>query len=263
MIQRRGSPFLNQKRITLLAIFFVSLISVLYTPIRSRLTQALYSVAPSFFSIGSGLTNTGSSFTANFRDKQTLVYENAMLRAENGRMQAQVLDRNLLQERVMKLEESLGRPRNDNRVVADVISGLGQSLYDNLIIDAGSDQGIKNGNFVVYAGAGIVGDVAEVMPVSAKVRLFSSPGEEYSVLIGARSIPATAKGKGDGNFEAKVAEGSTIVPGDRVIVSKGNLILGTVDSVEQKPGVPFATVFFRSSFNPTEIRTVEVIVGTR
>lgn len=262
MIQRRGNLFFDRTKITLLAIIFICAFSLLYKPVRLWLTDTLYSVAPSIFRLSGSVGNLGSSFVTNFRDKQALVYENAMLRAENDRMQAQVLDRNLLQERVAKLEAVLGRGSSDNRVVADVVAGFGKLPYDMLVVDAGQDQGIQSGDLVVYAGTGVIGSVAEATTNSAKIKLFSSPGEEYYVLIGTHAIPATARGKGDGNFEAKVPQGGAVVVGDTVVVSRGNLILGKVQSIEQKPGVPFNTVFFRSSFNPTEIRTIEVILGS-
>lgn len=262
MMQPHINPF-RVKTVTLALVIFVCLFSLLYAPLRTRLSQVVYSAAAPALHAGNSVGSTADSFLTNFRNKQALVYENAMLRAENNRMATQVLDRNLLEERVSKLEELLGRVHSDNRVVADVMSGLGQALYDTLIIDVGSEHGIQNGDFVVYAGAGVIGEISETTAVSSKVKLFSSPGEEYPVLIGSHFIPASAKGKGDGNFEAKVPQGSVVSVGDRVVVSKGDLVLGTVQAVEQKDSAPFATVFFRSSFNPTEVRTVEVVVGPR
>lgn len=261
MIPRHGNQLLNRKSLTLFAIIVISIFSLLYTPLRSRLTQVLYTFAPSVFHLGSTAGGTGESFFTVFRSKQNLVYENVMLRAENSRMAAQVLDRNLLDERVAKLEEMLKRTRNDNRVVADVIVGFGQTVYDTLVIDAGLDHGIQKGDSVVFAGAGVVGEIIEASNATSKVKLYSSPGEEHLVLLGAHSLPATAHGKGNGNFEAKIPQESAVLVGDTAIVSKGNLILGTVYSVEDKPGLPYKTVLFRSSFNPTEIRTVEVIVN--
>lgn len=262
MPRRANVPF-QKKTITIIGIVLVGLLSLLYSPIRSGLTRVVYGAAYPFYQLGGYVANTGGSVIANFRYKESLAFDNAMLRAENHRLAAQVLDRNLLQERVMKLEEILGRPHNDNRVVADVTIDFGRSVYDTFSIDAGLDHGIQNGDLVVYAGSGVVGEIAEVGAVSSKVKLYSSPGEEYPVLLGAHLIPAIARGKGDGNFESKIPQGSAVVPGDKVVVAKGNLLLGTVESVDDKPGVPLATVLFRSAFNPTEIGTVEVIVGAR
>ena len=241
----------------------LALFSLLYQPVRSTLTQILYASTVPIYFFSSSVANGMTSIIANFRSKESLQYENAMLRSENERMQAEVLDRNLLQERVMKLEEMLGRPHNDNRVVADVTISFGRSVYDTLSIDAGMDHGIQNGDLVVYAGGTVIGEIAEVSASSAKVRLFSSPGQEYSALIGPHAIPVIAHGKGDGNFESKVPQGSAIAIGDQVLAQKGNLVLGTVQEIDEKPGAPLTSVLFRLPFNPTEIRTVEVILGSR
>jgi cell shape-determining protein MreC len=263
MIRHQGSLLFSQKSIVLLGILFVSLFILLFAPARSLATQVVYSVAPTAFHLSDAVAGTGDSFLTNFRSKQALVYENARLRADNSRMEAQVLDRNLLEEKVASLEGSLGRVVSDNRVAADVIVGFGQSAYDLLVIDVGGDHGIQKGDSVVYAGEGVVGEIAEVSPFTSKVKLFSTPGEEYLVLLGAHSVSATAHGEGNGNFEAKIPQDSTVAVGDRVIVPKGNLILGEVQLIDKKPGMPFWTVFFRSSFNPTEIRSVEVVLGPR
>jgi cell shape-determining protein MreC len=261
-MSRHANFQLRIKIISIVGIVLVASLSLFYTPVRLALTQTAYTVSAPFFHFGGSVNSLGNSLLTNFRSKDALVYENAMLRAENDRMQAQILDRNLLQERVMNLEEVLGRPRNDNRVVADVTVPFGHSYYDTLVIDAGADHNIQNGDFVVYSGAGVIGEVAEVSAVSAKVKLYSTGGEEHLVLIGSHSVPATARGMGNGNFQAKIPQGSLVSVGDRVVVSRGNLILGEVTMVEELPGVPFRTVYFRSSFNPTEVRTVEVVVGS-
>lgn len=261
-MQRRANSFTTKRNIVLSAFIFVGLFSLLYTPARLWFTQVVFSAGSAPLVLGNTASGAGNSIFSSFRYKQSLVYENAVLRAENNRMQAQVLDRNLLQERVMKLEEVLGRSRNDNRVVADVVVGIGRSLYDTVILDVGSDHGVQNGDTVVYAGSAMVGQIVEVSATSAKMKFFSSPGEEYSALLGPHSIPATVHGKGNGNFDAKIPENSDLVVGDKVIVPKGNLLLGTISEIEKTQGVPFATVYFRSPFNVTEIRTVEVLVNT-
>ena len=184
MMQRRDNPLFQRRNILFFALILVSVFSLIFTSTRSMLTRVVYSVVPGIFSFGSAVSSTGDSFLTNFRNKQALVYENAVLRIENSRMEAQVLDRNLLEERVIKLEESLGRVRNDDRVVAQVIAPFGQSLYDTLLIDVGTEHGIKNGDFVVYAGAGVIGKIVEATGSASKVKLFSSSGDSrYTSLV--------------------------------------------------------------------------------
>jgi len=253
----------SAKNITLVVLVAVSLFVLLYTPVRNTLTVGIYAIAPSVWWISDKTTGVLDSFVANFRAKDSLVKENETLLIEVNRMQAQVLDRNLLSERVANLEEILGRARSDDRVVAEVIVGPGRSPYDTLVIDAGAEEGITIGDVVVYTGSSIIGEIIEVSPFSSKVKLYSSPGEEHLVIVGAYHLPVTAFGRGMGNFDAKVPQDSAVVVGDNVVSVKGDLILSTVSLVEEKPAEPFKRIFFRQPFNITEIRSVEVIVDSR
>lgn len=262
-MHHRDNPFFERKNIALFALLVVSVLALLVTPLRGVLTQGVYTIAPAVWGVGDSTANIWSSFLVNFNDKNALAQKNAELTALVDRMQAQVLDRNLLSEKVAKLEEALGRAGSDDRVLANVIAGPGRSTYDTLVIDAGRDHGIDVGNMVVYAGSGVVGEIIETTQTSAKVKLYSSPGEERSVIVGTHAVPVLALGRGMGNFEAKVAQGSIVAVGDNVLSIKGNLILGVVSLVEEKPAEPFKRIFFRVPFNITEMRTVEVIVGKR
>jgi len=252
-----------QKNIALIALVAISAFALLYTPVRGTLTEMVYAVAPHVWGTADAGSSVWNSFVTNFRDKNSLESENMTLHADVLRMQAQILDRNLLAEKVNNLEAMLGRVQSDNRVAANILAGPGLSPYDTLVVDAGNDQGVAIGNMVVYAGSGVIGEVVETTGASSKIKLYSSPGEEHLVTIGANSIPAKALGKGMGNFETKVPEGSGVALGDNVLSLKGGLILGVVSLIEEKPALPFARVFFRAPFNISEIRSVEIIIDKR
>lgn len=262
-MRRQNNQLLQRKNIALIALVAISAFALLYAPLRNMLTQAVYSVAPQMWSAGDTTKSAFGSFMTNFRNKDTLVHENEILNEAIDLMHAQVLDRNLLVEKVTRLEEALGRVRMDDRVVASVLVGPGRSPYDTLVIDAGTDEGVNVGNQVVYAGSGVIGEIIETTNVTSKVKLLSSPDEEHSVIVGSYYIPVLALGKGMGNFEAKVPQDSRVEIGDRVVSLKGNLILGTVSLVEEKPAEPVKRIFFRVPFNITEIRSVEVIIDKR
>lgn len=263
MIHRRDNFLFARKYRAFVVLVAVTALALLYAPVRNTVTQAVYTIAPKAWGAGDASFRAWNSFMANFRAKDALVAENDALRSDVSRMQAQVLDRNLLDEKVNKLEEVLGRAQADNRVVAYVLAGPGLSPYDTLVVDAGTDNGVAAGNTVVYAGSGVIGEVVEVTAASSKIKLYSSPGEEYLVGVGKQSVPAKATGKGMGNFEAKVPEGSAIAIGDDVTSLKGGLLLGTVSLVEEESSLPFTRIFFRVPFNITEIRSVEVIIDKR
>lgn len=256
---RRDNSPAKKKLLTLVAIVLVSFFVLFSSPARGAISRAVYTTAPWMWDMGIKIGSSWNTFWGEFRLKRSLVNENEVLQEEVARMQAQMLDRNLLQERVVELEGKLGRTGSDDRVTARVLAGPGQTPYDTLSIDAGTEQGIRVADRVVYAGAGVIGAVVEVYSTSAKVSLFSSPGKETAVVIGGQAVPGVARGRGMGNFEAKIPQESLVVQGEQVLIPGEDLILGTIGSIEEKPAEPFMHVFFRTSFNIAAIRSVEVI----
>lgn len=256
---RRDNSPVKGKLLTLGVLVLVSVFVLSYGPVRGAISRAVYSTAPGLWELGGNMGSSWDAFWGEFRLKRSLVHENEILQEEVSRMQAQVLDRNLLEERVHELEEKLGRAGNDDRVTARVLVGPGRTSYDTLIINAGAEQGVQVLDRVVYAGAGVVGTVVEAYPTSSKVSLSSSPGKETMVVIGAQAISVTALGRGMGNFEAKVPHGSLVVVGDTVLIPGEHLMIGVVGAIEEKPAEPFIRVFFRTPFNIAAIRSVEVI----
>ncbi len=261
MTLRHNKLQLRRKNMALAVLILVSAFALLYAPSRGAISQTIYMVAPAVWKVGGEVRDTLNSFWGGFNSKRSLVYENDMLKEEVNRMQVNVLDRNMLEESVIKLKEALGRVSEDNRVTADVLAGPGRSPYDTLIIDAGTENGVVVGNRVVYSGVGVIGEIAEVYDTSAKVKLYSSNGEEHAVVVGVQAVPSVAKGRGMGNFEIKVPQGSLVVVGDEVLMPTGNLILGIVGSVEENIVLPFTRVLFQTTFNIAEVRSVEVIVN--
>lgn len=251
------------RRNTLIVIGAVGALVLLYNPVRLMLSEVLYRVAPNAWVSRAAAGDVKDGFLANFRIKRSLVYENNILHEEIARMQTQVLDRNLLAEKVLKLEEALGRAGTDNRVVARVLSVPGWSLYDILAIDVGVDHGVAVGDMVVYSGAGAIGEIVEVYQTTAKVKLYSSPSEEHLVLVGETAIPGMAHGLGMGNFEVKLPKGSVISVGSPVLLLKSNLILGVIGMTEEDPTLPFVKVLFRTTFNIADIHSVEVVVSNQ
>ena len=256
---RRGNIEVRQRTLVLAGVILVCLFVLVVPPVRSLVSRGIYAVAPGMWDTGASLGGAWGAFRERIHTQNTLATENRDLKDRLARMEAQVLDRNLLAEKVTMLEESLGRTPSDNRITAYVLAGPGRSPYDTLALDVGSDDGVLVGQHVAYVGAGLVGKIVEVYGSSSKARLFSSYGEEVSVLIGKDKIPVTATGRGMGNFEALVPAGSAVVLGDEVRVSPGDLILGNVESVESKPSEPMMRVLFRTVFNIAEVQSVEII----
>lgn len=261
---RQNNIRAKRKLIIFIGAIFLCLTILLYNPARNIISSITYRGTHLMFVMGNAVSDSLANIFGSFRANNSLVKENANLREEINRMQAQVLDRNLLKERLQMIEESWGHLEDDNRVISTVISTPWRSPYDILVIDRGEEVGIRQGDIVVYAGSSAIGRIIEVYPSSAKIMLFSSPQEkELAVLIGEARIPAKSQGRGMGNFEAKMPQGSAVSAGSDVLLAEDpSIILGVVGLVEEKDSTLFMRVLFRTPFNIAEVRQVEVLIGS-
>jgi len=147
----------------------------------------------------------------------------------------------------------------NNRVLAAVLVKPPLAPYDELVIDAGSDQGIIVGAKVYAPGNILIGTTTDVLGETSRVTLLSSPGQNYPVTIGANHISANAVGRGGGQYEAQIPQATAISVGD--LVSDASLSDGTfgkVISILNNPADPFETVLFSVPINIYQLRFVLV-----
>lgn len=205
------------------------------------------------FMIGAGGFSSPSSLAA---ENEALRREIADLRLSMASSTAAILaaqDQDLL----AFFNRASTSPRTQR--IAAVIARPGLLSSDELIIDLGGDDGVASTSGVYAPGRVFIGKVRELLPHSAKVALFTSPRESYPVLIGPKRVPATAVGRGGGQYRADVPHGSAVAAGDAV--SDGSLYdraFGVVTSVITDPANPFDTVLFAPPVNVSEIRYVMV-----
>jgi len=205
--------------------------------------------------------NLWGGFRNLVRSKKSLVDENTKLKEDLRVLSMKLLDRNLLFEENLDLKEAMGRSVLDRTVLASVLAGPGQSLYDTLIIDIGEDFGVEIGDEVLYAGNIMIGKVTEVLKRSSKVVLFSSPGELTDVLVGDEKITTTAKGRAGGNYEIRLPRDIAIAEGDVVLLPGITpRIVGYVEYIDVKTSDPFKLILFRDVVDSRQVREVEVVL---
>ena len=260
MIYRRDNNQERKKKfVVILAIFFFLYLFTL-TPVGSFARTQLQSFAPSIWGMGEQFSRFNAKIFSAFYSKSSLLEENETLKKEIRDISLKLLDRNLLYEENLSLKERLGRSGSGQTIVARVIVKPPQSIYDVLVVDVGSKEGIKGGEKVLYGDNIMIGEIAEVSEKTSKVRLFSSSGEQINVTIGNHAVPALATGAGGGNFEIKIPRDTPISLGDRILApSIMPYFLGVVEYVESKESDPFERILFKSPISPLEIETVEIL----
>jgi cell shape-determining protein MreC len=164
-----------------------------------------------------------------------------------------------LQKENIELKEMLGRKDPKNIVVAYILKKPPFTAYDSFILDIGSRGNIKIGNKVYSSTGMLIGEIDEVSNSTSKVKLYSSYGEKYEVLVGDKNIQVTATGRGGGSFETVVPRDTKVKEGDTVIIPDiSNAVFGVVGKIIADPARAFSTIIFSQPINIYEQKWVTV-----
>lgn len=132
------------------------------------------------------------------------------------------------------------------------------TVFDSYIINIG-DIGAKVGDKVYVSGNVLVGEIVEKNGSYAKVKLYSSYGEKFDVLIGNNNIQASALGRGGGSFEAVLPKDVKIQVGDTVLIPDLTpSVFGIVKDVAIDSGRAFSTILFTQPVNIYEQKWVQI-----
>ena len=192
-----------------------------------------------------------------WHSKQVLIDENVSLR---NKVTALALERDALALSLSEghsLSELLGRKHQEGEVIASVLTRPPQSPYDLFIIDAGTKEGLATGSRVSLPGGAVVGIVSDIFPSSAKVKLFTTPGEKTEAVLERGNIPVILVGRGSGNFRVTVPRETVVVVGDRIVSADVHYsLLGVVEDVEVTATDSFKEILARSPANIFAVRLV-------
>jgi len=176
----------------------------------------------------------------------------------NASSAAALADRDALYAENLDLKKRLGREVRAARVLASVLLRPPMTPYDTLMIDAGSAEGVATGDVVSAGGTALIGAVSEVYARSARVALFSAPGESYDALLRG-AIPVKVEGQGGGSMQARVPSGTAVAAGDAVVLPGiAGGMTATVSHVERAESESFVTLYMQLPANIFTLRYVEV-----
>jgi len=132
-----------------------------------------------------------------------------------------------------------------------------QTPYDIIIIDAGSNDSLVLGSEVSMPEGPLLGVVSEVFPRRAKVKLFSTNGEETGAVLERNNMPVTLEGTGGGNFRISLPRDIAIERGDRILSrSMSSSLLAVVEEVSVEPTDSFKEILAKSPTNIFSLRFV-------
>jgi cell shape-determining protein MreC len=185
----------------------------------------------------------------------------ALLAQELASTTAALADRNALAADNQLLKQELGRGGAATGVLALVLERPPGTPYDTLVIDAGLNHGLAQGDLVFAAGATLIGEVSEVYATTAQVTLFSSPGQTYQALIRG-SIPVSMTGQGAGSMTGEVPAQTVVHAGDPVLYpAMTGGFTGAVSRVDAPAGESFETIYVQLPVDLFSLRYVRVETG--
>jgi hypothetical protein len=166
-----------------------------------------------------------------------------------------------LQKENKELKEQLGRPILKNSLLAYILKKPPFTVYDSFILDVGTNQGVAIGDKVYSFGDILIGEILEVSPSVSKVKLYSSYGEKYEVLIGEKNVQATATGRGGGSFEIVIPRDIKVAEDDSITIPNiSNTVFGTIGEIIAEPARAFSTVIFSQPINIYEQKWVLISI---
>ena len=243
-------------------IFVVVLFILIY--FRSPIFRGLSYVASIIFhpvltlgnNIGEKLSNTG----AYFYSKNVLLLENEDLKSKLNEQEVRMANYNSTLDENLKTKEILGRKDTKaNMILASILSKPNQSPYDTLIIDVGAKDEILFGQRVFALGNIPIGRIAEVDVNSAKVILYSNPGEKTEVVVTGKDTFMQIIGRGGGNFEMILPRDFVLEKGmETVLPGITPYTVGIVQTIISDPRDAFQKALLASPVNIQELKFVEV-----
>ncbi len=244
----------RQKVLILLVIFILLIGFFQFT--RGLVLQA---ISPMWRS-ENAIVSTFRSFVNNLKSKNALVEENLNLKQQLSSLQLELTSLELSESREKAFNDLLGRTHRPGEVVASILTHPPQSPYDLLIIDAGTNEGVVVGSTVALIDGPLIGTVSDTFSSNAKVKLYSSAGEQTPAILERGNESVILEGRGGGNFHIKVPREVNVQVGDRVVSAGVSYsLLAVVESVEVAPTDAFKEVLARSPANIFSIRLVKVL----
>lgn len=228
-------------------------------PLRNGLRSGVSVVGTGIGHAVRGTTGFFGSIGTGFRSKNALSKENESLRREVARLTAKVASEDMLASENAELKTAMGRTEDGTFTLATVLGKPPHSVYDTLLVDGGAKAGLVVGQLVYANGETPIGVVAEVMPLSAVVRLYSAPGEKTEARLSPSNVDVTLTGRGGGNFSVTVPHELTVGPGATAVSKElSSKVIGIFVKITSDERDPFQTVLLASPINSNDLSFVQV-----
>jgi rod shape-determining protein MreC len=215
---------------------------------------------------------TLADFVTAPRDVAELTRRNAELEAEVVRLQAQVIELQQQNQQIDVLSALVDfardRPAYDY-VAADVIGRDPSPFLQYVIINRGSDDGLRRGMPVVTA-QGLVGRISAVTAGAARVQLITDAGSVVNIALQSSEAGAVLQGSLTGEMTlTMIPQDVGLEPGELLLTSglggnfPPNILIGQVTGVRSRSFELFQTASVQPVVDFARLEIVLVIRNFR
>lgn len=167
-----------------------------------------------------------------------------------------------LQKENERLRTLLGRTSQHTVTHAAVLSHSAATLYDTMLIDVGSRDGVVSGQLVVAADSVALGAVTRVQSNTSVVTLFSAPNETTQLVLlhGTTTASVTAKGHGGGELRVEAPRELAMSEGDSALLPAFHpYVIADVRHIAFAPEDALQTLYLGVPVNVSSVRFVTVV----
>ncbi len=226
----------------------------------SFLNRTIYILGRPFWRSENNIVSSFKNMTYYLATKKYLGLQNQKLNQENQELKLVVDDYNILKNENVKLKEYFGRIGPEHKfVLGTVLLRPNRSPYDTLVIDIGSNMGIKEGDKVYADVTHPIGTISQVNPYTANVVLYSNPNTQTDVMIDGLETTVNLVGRGGGNFEMNTPHDFE-VPSNAVVFlpTLNSEVIATVAGLLSKPTDLNKKYLLKTKVNIQNIKFVQV-----
>ncbi len=249
----------KRKKILIGALIALILMMIIFYDFSFRiLNRPVFYVLSPFLKMEKNFDDWREKISTGFKEKKSLLEENNNLREKKVELEMRIASLEIIDKENAELKSFFAvfnstttlKAELKKTLLASVIFRPPQTPYDIIIIDAGAEEGIKEGYIVAAFENVLLGYVEDVFADTAKIRLISSFGEETSALMDPSKAPVIVIGKGGENFEITLPAAVPAETGNKIItLGKQPMLIGIIERIEHPENSPFQKIMFRLPVN--------------
>lgn len=237
----------------LVFIFLLFFLFYFSKPIKSFVSVVFFP----FIKSGNFIYTNISKIPKFFYEKNSLIKENKDLYSKIENLYQNIYDYETLKYENEKLRQSLKLKPTGNFSSSFVLAKPPQIPLDSLLLDKGSEDGVREGDLIFSSEKILIGKIARISRKNSIVSLNSMAGLTSFGFVARTNEPVEIKGSGGGGIESIVPSDFDIQIGDRIIMqSYSNYLLGIVRSIEDNSVSGFKNILISL---PTNIAKIDIV----